>query len=318
MENKKDIFNIEDYMFIPKGFKLTLKNDYICRETRRTISPPFIKTYTNHNGKIIKKIDNINFDDPFFKNFSQKEKDDFLNEHDEIIDMKFYFDYFIRYQIGKYNFLNIVKYYNHFQKYSTFRFQNPNFTNYTFEKNGKILDADKYVHILINPKYKQINKQILKYVDIPKGTKLTLKFTYNNDTNYDTYIDLLPFKKTYSNPDGKGIIMGYEDVDFDHPIFENLSDDDITIFFNNYMKMLDNYFLESNLHNTLTREDKYYFEIYLKKYFVNLIDVILEHNINFNGLPCKKLFKRKERPDICYSCSKRKIKNNDCIYIGFA
>ena len=64
-----------------------------------------------------------------------------------------------------------------------------------------------------------------------------------SDNNYD-YIDLLPWKKTYSNPDGNGIIMEYQDVDFDHPIFENLSDNDITLFFNNYMKMLDNYFLK--------------------------------------------------------------------------
>ena len=81
--------------------------------------------------------------------------------------------------------------------------------------------------------------------------------------------------------------------------------------------MIDNYFLEYNLHNTLTRQDKYYFEIYLKKYFVDLEDCILEDNIYFNGLPYKNIFKRKERADICYSCSKRKIKNNECIYMGF-
>ena len=138
-----------------------------------------------------------------------------------------------------------------------------------------------------------------------------------SDNSYD-YIDLLPWKKTYSNPDGNGIIMEYQDVDFDHPIFENLSDNDITLFFNNHMKMLDNYFFENNFYKTITNQDKHFFEMYLKKYFVDLIDCILKYDINFNGLPYKKIFKRKERPDICYSCSKRKIKNNECIYMGFA
>ena len=142
--------------------------------------------------------------------------------------MKFYFDYFIRYQVGDYITENFNKISNYtYINYPTIEYKD---ITYTLEKNGKILDAEKYVYTLINPKYKEINPQILKYLDIPKGIKLTLKFTYLCDDN-DDYIDLLPWKKTYSNPDGNGIIMEYEDVDFDHPIFENLSDDDITIFF---------------------------------------------------------------------------------------
>ena len=54
MEIKNNTFNLLKYLFLPKGFKITLKLDYIYRETERTISSPCIKSYTNDNGKIKK------------------------------------------------------------------------------------------------------------------------------------------------------------------------------------------------------------------------------------------------------------------------
>lgn len=142
----------------------------------------------------------------------------------------------------------------------------------------------------------------------------------NND-----YVDILPWKKSYSNPNGNKIMMKHHDVDvnFENPIFRNFSDRDKCHFFYYYMNILDIYFFDSYCDKDFIENDIYFFETYIKKYLEeeNFISIKLITNITFNGLPYeKKIFKRKERPDICYSCSKRKTnpKNTECIYIGFS
>ena len=307
-------FSLPDYMFIPKGFEIIFKNEHFYYENGNRIFTPWIKTYSNNNGKIIKKIDNVNFDDPFFENFSQKEKDDFLKHHEEIMDFNFYIKYFCWFDDND-EFIR-EKYEKMYKYLSNFKITSYNFDDitYVFKKNGKILDHSPYKYILRNPSYYDVNPNVLKYLDIPKDVILTLKFQYENDN--EEYNDVLPWKKTYSNPDGNKIIMKYHDVDFDHPIFENFSDTDICLFFNYYMTMLDHYFFDIYDYKTCSKKEIFLFEFYIKKYLdIEMFD--LEQDLSLNDLPYKKLWKRKEKPDICYSCSKRKIKNNECIYLGF-
>ena len=178
MENYKYInFNLLDYMFIPKGFEISLTMNYLYKETENDIFTPWVKTYSNDNGKIITKIDNINFDDPFFESFSQKEKDDFLKNHMKIIDLKFCWLYFYPHFCESELCKKITEMEEYLLEYLKIDSSLP---EYTIKRNDKILDNDfPFCSVLRKPQFYDVNPDILKYVDIPKGVKLTLKLQYD-------------------------------------------------------------------------------------------------------------------------------------------
>ena len=321
MENMKDIyttdtdlkdyfnFNLLDYIFIPKGFKIYI--DICYKQNGNFISTPWTKIYSNYDGKITAEMTDVEFDDPYFENFSEKEKIDFLKYHYEIMDFMFYRSYFDHDHDHEFIQKNTEK----ISKYLSNQFPEIYiaYTSYALLKNDKSIHCSPYSFILKNPKYDDINPIILKYLDIPKGVKLTLKFQYHNGNGYN---DVLPWKKTYSNPDGNRIMMEYHDVDFDNPFFENFSDEDICFFFNYYMTMLDHYFFDSYDYQTCIDAERKLFDLYLRQIFLNE-SIKIKSDLTFNGVNFNNVFKRKGHPDICYSCSKRKIKNNECIYLGF-
>lgn len=328
MENNSEFINfyLPDYMSIPKGFKIILESGFCDKSDKTQKDSLYVfpeKSYTNDNGNIIEKIDDINFDNPFFGGFSEKEKQEFLKHTTEILDFNFYCSYF-EFDIVDLSD-SLKEKYNKIKDYLSNH--NPpiyiSISSYNFTKNDNLVNECLYAPILRNQTYTDINPKILKYLDIPKGAKLTLKLQYSSD-NHDDYVDVLPWKKTYSNPTGNKILMKHHDVDvnFENPIFRGFSDIDKCHFYYYYMTMLDEYlFYEYYNNDPLIPNNIYFFNTYLEKYLLeDFINFNLISDITYNGLDCDNLFKRKERPDICYSCSKRKsnAKNKECIYIGFA